>query len=437
MSTRTHRSAAILSIGDELTLGQKLDSNSKWLSDQLVQRGVMPKLHMTVSDGIEELADRFASLARDYDLVISTGGLGPTEDDMTRRALAQAMNEELVEDEASIEAIAAHFAKTGRTMPETNRVQAMRPASARCLPNDRGTAPGLYAELGGADVFCLPGPPSEMHPMFERDVVPALRAEGLILTRVMPTVGLGESTIAGLLGDLMDRARNPVIGTTASSGVVSIRIRYEGPGREEGERMLDDSEARVREVLGDHIITNEDKPIAQVVLEMLTKEGQTIATVESCTGGMIGQVITGVPGSSGSYFGGFVTYTNAMKTCCVRVEQSVLDRCGAVSRECCEQMARGGREAAGADYALAVTGIAGPSGGTAEKPVGTVWIGAAGPGCKLDVRRFLFTGDREQIRRRTVTMGLAMVWMMLAGKSSLELLWQTDDAGRPLGAKAR
>lgn len=424
MPERTHKTAAILSIGDELTLGQKLDTNSKWISEQLVHRGVTPLVHVTVADGLEVLTDRIASLASEHNLVVMTGGLGPTADDLTRQALADAMGDELIEDGDSLRDLLKWFEGRDIAMPDTNRVQAMRPSRARCLTNERGTAPGLRGVVGEADVFCLPGPPSEMHPMFERFVVGSLRNETRILTRVMLTVGMGESAIAQKLGGLMDRSRNPLVGTTASSGVVFIRMRYEGNDESLGTTLLDEAEKQVRENLGDHIVSSDDRSLPEIVLGLLTERGETLATVESCTGGMIGQVLTSVPGSSSAFAGGFVTYSNAMKVSQVGVEYSVLDSVGAVSEECCRQMARGGRERTGASYAVAVTGIAGPSGGTQKKPVGTVWIGIAGPDGFESIRQFRLGKDREQVRRRTVTNSLAMVWMAMMGKSDMSLLWE-------------
>ncbi len=427
MPNSTHKTAAILSIGDELTLGQKLDTNSKWLSEQLVTRGVTPLVHVTVADGLEVLSKRISALAADHDLVVMTGGLGPTADDLTRQALAVAMDDTLIEDEDALADLLQWFKGRGLPMPDTNRDQTMRPTRARCLKNDRGTAPGLHGVVGESDVFCLPGPPSEMHPMFERDVVGSLRPEIKVLTRVMPTVGMGESAIAQQLGDLMDRQRNPLVGTTASSGVVFIRMRYEGADETLGSTLLDEAEQEVREKLGDHVVSSDDRSLPEIVIDMLANRGQTLSTVESCTGGMIGQVLTGVPGSSKAYAGGFVTYSNEMKVGLVGVEQSVLDSAGAVSKECCRQMAQGGRARTGADYAVAVTGIAGPGGGSDEKPVGTVWIGVAGPDGYESIRLFRIGKDREQIRRRTVTLALSMVWLAMTGNSEMPLLWEVSN----------
>ncbi len=407
-----HRTAAILSIGDEITLGQKLDTNSKWLADRLTNLGITVSIKMTVPDDLDALAARFKELAKTNDLVLSTGGLGPTADDLTRHALAKALGEQIVEDEEALIQIRAWYESVGRVMPDANRVQAARPASAACLANPKGTAPGLRSSLGSADVFCLPGPPREMRPMFESFVVPVLRTDRVVLTRVLPTVGLGESAIADLLGSLMDRDRNPLVGTTASASIVTCRIRYEGTDKTEGERLLDETVSLVREKIGAYIFAENDQPLAEVVLGLLRVREQTVATVESCTGGLVGGMVTEIPGSSDVYAGGWVTYTNEMKTSQVGVHPDVFEQHGAVSQECCRAMAEGGRERSGADYAISVTGIAGPSGGSDEKPVGTVWIGLATPG-GTRAEHFRIMGDRDMVRQRSATAALAMLWKAL------------------------
>lgn len=427
MATHTHSTTAILSIGDELTLGQKLDTNAQWLSSQLSSRGVVPRVHITLADGLVDLTERIKVLAQTHDLVVMTGGLGPTADDLTRLAMADAMGDELVEDAEALAALINRFERAGRTMAEANKVQALRPVNAQCLPNPMGTAPGLHATIGNCDVYCLPGPPRENRPMFENHLLPNLRPERLVLTRVLPTVGVGESTVADLLGDLMSRDRNPLVGTTASSSIVSVRMRYEGSDETEGQRLLAETEAEVRRIIGEHIFANQDQSLAKTVVELMIEQDKTLATVESCTGGMIGQEITDIHGSSAAYVGGFVTYTNQMKVEQVGVSQHSLNEHGAVSRDVCLEMALGGKERSGADYSVSVTGIAGPGGGTEDKPVGTVWIGLVGPDGNVDVRRFMFAGNRSLIRSRSATMALAMLWGMLARKPKIELFWESAD----------
>ncbi|MEC9372384.1 MAG: competence/damage-inducible protein A [Planctomycetota bacterium] len=426
------RCAAVISIGDELILGQTLDTNTAWIAAQLTELGVHVVAHETVADDQAALTEAIRRLAQRAGVLILTGGLGPTADDLTRPALAEALGDRLIEDTALLEQIAAYFRRFRREMPESNRSQAQRPTGAIGLSNDNGTAPGLAATLRrdhATRVWCLPGPPSEMQPMFARFVAPELAptAEHIIRTRVLHTFGLGESAVAGLLGDLMNRNANPLVGTTASAGVVSCRIRYEGP-----EAGADDAvskvERRLRELLQRHIVAEDDQTLAAAALAELERRKQMLVTVESCTGGSLGAALTDVPGSSAAYLGGWITYANEMKIGEVSVPQALLDEHGAVSEPVGRAMAEGALISAAegkADHALAITGVAGPGGGSAEKPVGTVYIARASrssEGVESDVRRFLFSGDRQSIRRWSVVTALAMLRFHLAGEDIRPLL---------------
>ncbi|MEM8756777.1 MAG: competence/damage-inducible protein A [Planctomycetota bacterium] len=423
----THASAAILSIGDELVLGQTLDTNSKRLSAMLAERGIMTRRHVTVDDDQTMIAAELVLCAMRFDLVIVTGGLGPTADDLTRHALAESLGEKLLTDEASLARVRSWFEAGGREMPRANAVQAMRPVSAAMLDNDLGTAPGLRAVLHGADVFCLPGPPREMLPMVERFVLPALRPAGVVVTRVLRTAGLGESTIAERLGGLMDRARSPLVGTTASQGVVSCRIRCEGADADECRAMIAADAERVHEIVGPYVFGEGDQTLEGSVVSELAARKQRVTTVESCTGGLIAAAITGVPGSSDVFDRSLVTYANGAKEELAGVDPWVFDKMGAVSRECVEQMADRGRERAGADFGLAVSGIAGPDGGTDAKPVGTVWIALASR-AGVDARRFQLKGGRDNVRQRSVTCALAMLWLAMHGHRDLPVLGEVGGA---------
>lgn len=429
-----HTACVIISIGDELTLGQSLDTNSRWLSARLLECGIVAARHVTVPDDAGAIERALREGAADAALVISTGGLGPTEDDLTRIALAAAMGDDVMEDADALRAIEGWYAARGSRMPATNRVQARRPRGAACLANAHGTAPGLRARLGGVDVFCLPGPPREMGPMFESCVLPALRPPTgrVVRTRALPTFGYGESRVAELLGDLMRRGRNPLVGTTASVGVVTVRLRYEG-GAKEAESALAETERAVRAALGAAVLTPEgqtrERTLAEVVLDLLKERGETLAVAESCTGGLLGALLTEVPGSSAAFAGGWITYTNAMK----HAELGVPDRFvpeepdprapGAVSEETARAMALGCRERArfvlrgapGVDHALAVTGVAGPEGGTGAKPVGTVWVCRASRDGTVDARRFLFRGGRDAVRTWSAMSALGMLRLKLLG----------------------
>lgn len=435
-----HRSAAILSIGDELILGQALDTNAQWLSARLLDLGVRTVEHRTVADDLPALRAALEELAGRVDLLLTTGGLGPTSDDQTREALAQAAGEQLVEDAPSLEQIARWFRHTGRPMPERNRVQALRPASARCLMNHHGTAPGLAMRLarGGraCDVFCLPGPPHEMRAMFERDAAPRVHAPPgrVVVTRVLHTFGMGESDAAQALGELMARDRNPLVGTTASDGVVSCRIRYEGDApREEAQRLVDADAERVRTLLGDVVFGEGDDTLASVALDLLRKRGESLATAESCTGGMLGAALTAVPGASDVYAGGWITYANEMKSREVGVDPALIERRGAVSEPVARAMALGALEAPlgprPVDHAVSITGVAGP-GGRRDKPAGMVWIALAArrereaPG--VEARLFRFPGDRRTVRVRTTQTALALLTRRLRDLPLRRVLWEVD-----------
>lgn len=430
-----HRHGAIVSSGDEIVLGQTLDTNSQWLSAQLVERGIIPVEHVSVPDERAALVGTLRRLAQTVDVIVVSGGLGPTSDDLTREALAEAADDVLVEDAESLEQIEAWFRARGRPLARLNRVQALRPSRARAIQNLNGTAPGIVQSLstpGGhtCDVFCLPGPPGEMMPMFKRDVVPALRIDPnrSVRTRVLHTFGLGESDLAARLGPLMDRGRMPLVGTTASKGVVSCRLRYEGslPGPE-AEKLLQETEDAVRAAAGPYVFGAGAETLPSTVVAALRSRGETLAVVESCTGGLLAAAITDVPGCSDVFPGGLITYSNASKKALAHVNEMAFLESGpgAVSRETALALAHGGLEALGSAHALSITGIAGPGGAVParvdsdgvnhpEKPVGTVWIARAARDGSSDVRRFRFPGDRGAVREWSVRSALAMLWQHLS-----------------------
>lgn len=419
--------AAIVSIGDEFAIGQSLDTNSKWLSERLTEMGLAVVEHVTVPDDLERIVGTLRRLAGSCGTVVITGGLGPTDDDLTREAMARLAGEPLVEDADALRAIEGWFTRSNREMPPQNRVQALRPRSARMIGNEQGTAPGLHARIGETDIFAMPGPPAEMRPMFEGDVRGRLRrpAGRVVRTRVLHTLGLGESEVAQRLGDLMRRDRNPLVGTTASGGMVSVRVRYEGADAAgEADRLVNETVGEVMRVVGDAVFATDGASLAETVVRRLKAKGESLAVVESCTGGMLGEAVTGVPGSSAAFAGGWITYSNALKERLVGVRSETLRDHGAVSDETAAEMARGGLERSGADHCLAITGIAGPDGGSEEKPVGTVWIALASRGGAEDVRRFLMRGGREQVRAWSVTSSLGMLEMRLRGGPERRLLRQ-------------
>lgn len=438
------RTAAVLAIGDELALGQTLDTNSAWIADRLFALGVRVDEHATVEDDREWIAGALRRLVEGRGLVICTGGLGPTADDLTRQALGAVLGEAMIEDAEALRAIRAWFAGRGG-MPEGNRVQALRPPSARSLANPNGTAPGLEAGIGNTRVFCLPGPPHEMIPMFESFVAPAVSGVGgaVVRSRIVLTFGLGESRIAERLGELMDRDRParglPLVGTTASRGVVACRMRHAGESAERVARELDDAEAEIRARLGVAVFDRRDPArgdpveigdaLPAAVIALLRRRGERVAVGESCTGGLLGGELTRVPGSSEVFAGGWITYTNAIKTAMLGVPEPIFAEHGAVSAPCALAMARGvlarAADAGGCGHALAVTGVAGPGGGSEAKPVGTVWIARASSDGTAEARRFLFRGDREAVRGWAVRTALGLLRLHLAGER-LTLLGEVE-----------
>jgi nicotinamide-nucleotide amidase len=399
--------AAILSIGDELVLGQTQDTNAKWLAQRLASVGVPCVQFRVVPDALEAQASALRELAGTADLVVVTGGLGPTDDDLTREALRMAMGEAspLVHDAEAAESLHRWFRDRGRAMPEINARQAQRPAGARCLANDFGTAPGLQATVGAARVFCLPGPPREMQPMFERYVSPVLPRLAMA-TGVVHAFGQGESFLAERLGERMRRDRNPLVGTTASGAVVSARVRGTGDAADPGAMETELSD--IERIWAPYAFGRGDMTLAGAVGHELRSRGLTLALAESCTGGLAGSMVTAEPGSSVWFRGGVMCYANEAKRDLCGVRQASLDSQGAVSETVAIELADGVRSRLAADWSASITGIAGPSGGSESKPVGTVFIGVSGPGFS-QARRFHFPGERASIRDRAARGALALV----------------------------
>ena len=405
--------ADIIAMGTELTTGASVDTNSAWLSARLVELGVPNRRHVTIADDLSSIVREVRESAQSARVVVMTGGLGPTADDMTREALAMAADESLVFDEESFKAIAAFYASLGRQMPETNRRQAMRPASAEVLENEWGTAPGLRIRIGGADMFSLPGVPREMKAMFAAYVAPAVEAmegRGHVSVRVLRTFGTGESNLAEQISDLMEVGRNPAVGTTASEGVISVRVVASGDSEDVARRLAQDDIDEVRKRLGVLVYGEDDDSLASVVGRRLTELGRTVSTAESCTGGLLGTMLTDVPGSSAYYVGGFIPYSYEQKNESLGIPMAMIKEHGAVSEPCAEAMAERCRTLTKSDYALAITGIAGPGGGTEDKPVGLVYIAlASSDGVQVKECRFSERMNREVIRDRSARTALNML----------------------------
>lgn len=373
--------AEIISIGSELVSGQSLDTNSQWLSRELSDLGIPVGLHTTVGDNLADHVAVFRAAAERALLVIVTGGLGPTQDDLTREALAQCAGVNLVEHPLSMAAIAAMFARRNRPMPERNRTQAYFPAGAVPLANPVGTAPGVWMKIGRASFACLPGVPSEMKLMFREQVMPRLRQDGfidrVIVHRKINLFGKGEADIESLALDLTARGREPEVGITAHDATISFRISASAATEAEANKLIEPTARLIYERFGTLVLGEGSTDLPEALFAELVRTGATVATAESCTGGLIAHMITVLPGVSPFYPGGVVSYANEAKTELLGVPKRLLDQHGAVSPEVAAAMAEGARKRFSADIGISTTGVAGPTGGTPEKPVGLVYLGLA------------------------------------------------------------
>jgi nicotinamide-nucleotide amidase len=373
--------AEIIAIGSELVSGASLDTNTQWLCRGLGALGIHVRFHTMLGDDLIDNVDEFRLACGRAGLVVATGGLGPTQDDLTREALAQAAGVPLVEDPGSLEAIAAMFARRNRAMPERNRIQALLPSGAEPLPNRVGTAPGVWFRVGEATVVCLPGVPHEMKIMFDEQVVPRLRRGGLadrvIVQRKINLFGKGESEIEAEALDLTDRGRNPEVGITAHEATISFRVSSSGATSEDAEQAMLPTIETIRARFGHLIIGEGADDLPEAVFAQLLRTGTTLATAESCTGGLLASKLTALPGVSEVYPGGVVSYSNAAKSELLGVDPALIAEHGAVSEQVAAAMAQGVRSRLGTSLGVSVTGIAGPSGGTPEKPVGLVFLGLA------------------------------------------------------------
>ncbi len=412
--------AIIISIGDELVSGLTINTNASWLAIQLAQIGFPVRAHIAVGDSLAAVAAAIGQSIAEASLVLVSGGLGPTEDDVTRAALADALGEPLVEDPAALASIEEFFGRLNRTMAPSNRLQALRPAAGRVLPNSCGTAPGIYIGRGPTDIFVMPGVPREMKAMFERSVLPRLQAaappDGRV-TRMAKfnTFGVGESVIGQKVADLMRRGANPAVGTTVHDGLVSVRVYATGTSAE-ADALISEKSRQIYERLGPLIFSTGDESLAGAVAAILTEQKQTLATAESCTGGLLAEMLTGIPGSSRYFLRGWIPYADGAKKEDLRISGEMIDQYGAVSEPVAAAMAENARRLAGADWGIGITGIAGPDGGSAHKPVGLVYIGLAGP-AKAVVRRCRFPGDRQSVRLRSADMALTLLRLSLLGLS--------------------
>jgi nicotinamide-nucleotide amidase len=408
--------AEILSIGSEITSGQNLDTNSQWLSRRLAEIGVPVAFHTTVGDDFEDNVAAFRIATQRVDLVLATGGLGPTQDDLTREVMARVAGVELVFDQASFDRIAALFARRGRAMPERNRVQALFPEGAQPIVNDYGTAPGVYQRIGNCQVFAMPGVPSEMFGMFEEQVRPRLLSTGLgggvLVQRKINCFGTGESHVESRLLDLTQRGHVPEVGITVSDGTISLRILARAETAEAAQMQIAPVEAVIRERLGELVFGVETEDLQDTVLRLLAERRQSLATAEGVTAGLVGCRLAKVPGASAWYRGGVVAYDNQLKTELLAVPREVLEEQGAVSAAVARAMAVGCRTRLRTDLAVSTVGLAGPGGAASDKPVGLVYVGLAWEAGSA-AHAFSWSGTREEVQSRTAKLALNHVRLHL------------------------
>jgi nicotinamide-nucleotide amidase len=392
--------AEIIAVGSEMLTSQRLDTNSLFLAEQLNTLGIEVRRKQVIGDDRQRLTAAVRQSLAEFDLVILTGGLGPTEDDVTRDAAAAATGRELLFDQSICDRIEARFRARGRVMGPNNQRQAYLIAGAQALANRYGTAPGQWLEHGGRLLILLPGPPSELRPLFQAECMPRLRQRlpaQVIRSRVYRVTGLTESDLDGLIAPVYSRYTNPATTVLAHQGDIQVQVRARSSTEEEAERLLEEVGGPIEALLGSRIYSRQGESLEEVIGGLLRERGATLAAAESCTGGMVAERITGVPGSSAYFLGSVVAYSDSVKAALLGVDPALLARHTSVSEEVARAMAEGARARTGAAWAVSTTGEAGPESATGAV-VGTVFIGLAGPDGASHARRFQMPGGRERIR---------------------------------------
>ena len=407
--------ACIVSIGNELLNGHTTDTNCSYICGRLLSIGIPVVSAYTVGDDIKQIVRSLKRAAEDADIIIATGGLGPTDDDLTRQAFAELLGVELQVKPALLKNIRKFFADRGLPMPEKNTIQACVPKGASALENPLGTAPGIFVKMKRKLFFAMPGVPVEMKEMLEKAVLPRLAKKGgggFTIVKKVRCFGAGESALAEKLGDLMERGRNPLINITVSGGVITLHVVASAKTKEQAGQMAQKDVNHLRSLLGDLIFGVDDQTLPEVVGRWLTKNRKTIAVAESCTGGLLTKLITDVPGASEYFTHGWITYSNKAKTELLGVPKKLIEKHGAVSEQVACAMAIAARKKAKSDFAIAITGIAGPAGGSKQKPVGLVYISVC-DGDDCQTKKYLFSYTRDLIRTRAALTALNMLRLSL------------------------
>jgi nicotinamide-nucleotide amidase len=416
---RDIKSAEIVTIGTEMLLGDLVDTNTAWISQRLAALGVSMYRHTTVGDNNDRIIGALRDAASRADLVVTTGGLGPTSDDLTNACLGMLTGRPMVEYPEARRHIDEKFAKFGREPTPSNYKQALFPEGTELIPNPLGTAPGALVEWDGALFATLPGVPSEMKRMYEDTLEPLIRArsDGSIVSKTLHFAGIGESALAEKVQDFLD-ASDPTVAPLAGQGRVRLRITTRAATEEEAHEKIRPVEKEILDRLGEYFFGEDEETLESSVGRLLADLGATVALAESCTGGLISKRLTDVAGSSAYFVEGFVTYSNASKERVLGVPKEVLAEHGAVSEPVARAMADGARKVSGADYGLSVTGVAGPGGGTEDKPVGLVYVGVAdAEGAvaeKVDLTAW--ARSRSSIRERSANRALDLLRLRVEGR---------------------
>lgn len=406
----------LIAVGTEILLGNIVNTNSAYLSEKCAELGLAVYYQSVVGDNPDRMKSVIKTALDRSDVIILTGGLGPTEDDLTKEITAEVMGFPLVEDAHTRELMEAYLKEYEKNHPQrritkNNYKQTMVPEGAIVMDNHNGTAPGLIMEKKGKTAILLPGPPNEMVPIFEESVYPYLRKKQpeIIYSRMVKISGIGESQVAEEIQDLIDKQTNPTIAPYAKTGEVHLRVTAKAEDEKKCKEMIKPIVRELKKRFGKNVFaTREDKTLEEAVVDLLKEKNMTLSLAESCTGGAVAARIVNVPGASDALMCGYVTYTNRAKRKCLGVKKSTLNKEGAVSAKCAKEMAKGGAKAARTDVCLSVTGLAGPGGGTKETPVGTVFMGCTCAG-KTTTREFHFTGNRSRIRGQAVAQALTFI----------------------------
>lgn len=409
--------AEIIAIGTELLLGDIVNTNAQFISRRLADVGVEVYHQQVIGDNSERLLKAFDEAYKRSDLIITTGGLGPTQDDITKECAAKYFNKELKVDEYSLKKIEEYFNKQGKDLKGNNIKQAYFPEGAIIMANTCGTAPGLILEEDNKRIIILPGPPREMEAMFDNHVVPYLQriTDCTIKSKMLRVFGIGESFMAEKLSEIINNGKNPTVAPYAKGVDVTLRITAKGKDNEECVKLITPVENEIRKVLGEKVYGEGEITLEHKVAEMLCENNLTISTAESCTGGMVAAKLISYPGVSKVFLEGAVTYSNEAKMKRLKVRKDTLDNYGAVSEQTAKEMAEGICKESGSDVSIVTTGIAGPGGGTAEKPVGLVYIGVCFKG-ETVVKKFIFQGDRDKVRERATMNALNLLRLKIIEK---------------------